>query len=87
MTKTDLAETLKLIEEHAPKLRAAGVTSLAIGDIELQLATPEQPDVPLDMEKDEDGDDRPPLDDPATFGRKKRVPGRQPMPRDQEAES
>jgi hypothetical protein len=68
MTNEDLDARLKLIAKAAPDLRKAGVTSLAIGDIELELAPPDPlvepattstatPDHPYD-----------PLQDPATYG-------------------
>jgi hypothetical protein len=71
---TDLAKQLELIELHAPLLRAAGVHSLAIGEISMVLLPPE-PTALIDI-----GTAEPPratLDDNETYGLPEdaRVPG------------
>lgn len=88
MTKADLEAQLTLIEERAPKLRKAGVLSLSIGDVQLELAPAELPDPPMGDDDDGDDNDKPVFDDPKTFGRTgvgAKVPGR--SKRDQEHNS
>ncbi len=62
--ETDLAGQLKVITEYAPRLRAAGVQHLSVGEISIALAPPDPvaPDVTAAA---------PPkamLDDPETYG-------------------
>lgn len=75
MTSEELAKQLAVIEDHAPKLRTAGVTSLKLGDIELVLEPAEPPTATFGDDEDEDEPSLSPLDDPATFGKSK-VPRR-----------
>lgn len=69
----NLKETLETLAEHAPRLRAAGVRTLKVGDLSVTLAPPDPPLV----DDDDDDDASSPLDDPATFGRLSGVPGYQ----------
>lgn len=91
MTKADLEAQLTVIEALAPKLRKAGVLSVAIGaggDVTFELAPAELPDPPMDVDDDGDDNDKPVFDDPKTFGRTgvgAKVPGR--SKRDQEHNS
>lgn len=74
VTKTGAAETLSILRDMAPALRAAGVRRFKIGDVEADLAPPDPP-APERTRNDErtiEYDD--PLDDPSTFGGGK-VPG------------
>lgn len=80
MTNDDLAAQLATIEQHAPKLREAGVRSLKLGDLELELAPADPPDIVFGDDDDNDQADGakpspPPLDDPTTFNRSS-VPSR-----------
>jgi hypothetical protein len=63
---SDLETTLKLIAAQAPDLRKAGVTSLAVGDIEITLAPFEPEPAPETTTTPDKPDD--PLMDPDTFG-------------------
>lgn len=78
MTTTSLLEVVQLLEDHAPKLRAAGVRSLAVGDVHVELlpAEPELEDDRGDTDEDQD-EDSDALNSPATYGLKPgaRVPG------------
>lgn len=80
-----------LLIEKAKPLRDAGVLKLAIGDVHIDLAAKDEPQItPEDLarlvqaraESEEHPD---PLMDPATFGRKRGVPGF-PVDRDDEQE-
>lgn len=64
----DPAAVLDLIEERAPKLRAAGVIGKVTieGVASFEIAANE-PAAPMD-DDEEDDTDRDPLDDPDTFG-------------------
>ncbi len=80
LTRTEAAELIDLIAERAPKLRDAGVRRLRLEDLELELAPPEV-EVAGDADDDEDEQQREPRHpfyDPATFGRRRGVPGRKP---------
>lgn len=76
MAAKSLAETLTLIAEKAPALRAAGVRVIDVDDVHVELAPADPPEANADAKSDEDEDDLDPLDDPRTFGRKKTVPKR-----------
>ena len=70
----DQAAILDLVLERAPKLRAAGVLSVAIDGLSVTLAPPEPPP---DMGSPEDEPSEVDvLSDPATYGRRSGVPGR-----------
>lgn len=49
-TKSDLAELLRLVEERAPRLIAAGVTSVSVEGLSLTLAS-SVPTDPKDLPK------------------------------------
>lgn len=66
--QTNLADSLQLIAEHAPKLRAAGVHSLAIDGITLVLLPPDPP-APVEQPDNDDAIPTSDLDDPTTYGR------------------
>jgi hypothetical protein len=76
MTKATAAELLDLIIERAPRLRSAGVRAVEIENVSFDLAPADPPDVSIDID-DEDDAPRDALHDPHTYGRRKRVPGRQ----------
>jgi hypothetical protein len=76
VTKATAAELLDLIIDRAPRLRLAGVSSVELEHVSFALTPPEPPDVTT-TEDDEDDAPRDALHDPATYGRRKRVPGRQ----------
>lgn len=63
----DLTETLRVITEHAPRLRAAGVQSLSIDGIAMVLLPPDPP--ALEQSADADREPTNDLDDPTTYGR------------------
>jgi hypothetical protein len=67
------AELLDLIIDRAPKLRAAGVSHVALDGASFSLVPQETAAAPVD--DDGDGESPDPLNDPATFGRTKSVPG------------
>lgn len=76
MTKTTLADTLSLIAERAPALRAAGVRVVDVENVHFELDPPEPPEPKLLPDADQDEDEVAPLDDPMTYGRRKTVPRR-----------
>jgi hypothetical protein len=61
----DLATQLTLIARHAPILREAGVQSLTVGEISMELAPPDPPPPEAST-----GDQKQPrdLDDAVTYG-------------------
>lgn len=70
------AELLRLITEHAPALRAAGIQHLSIdGAFSVALAAPDAPSgaVLADEPPAEEYSD--PLLDPLTYGNRSHVPG------------
>ncbi len=63
---TDLAKQLETIAAHAPKLRAAGVQSLTIDGISMELAPPDPaPVIEIKGESEKQGRN---LDDAVTYG-------------------
>lgn len=74
MTKADLEGVLTAITDKAKGLRDAGVTSLSIDGIRIELAPSDPPPMP----KSDGAPDEFPssLDDPMTYGRSRGVPGR-----------
>jgi hypothetical protein len=66
--QTTLAETLRVIAENAPRLRAAGVQQLAIDGVSMVLAPP-APSAPADPPASTDEEPTGDLDDPTTYGR------------------
>jgi hypothetical protein len=84
MTNKQLEETLATLAAKAKDLRQAGVTRVAIGDIELELAEPEPPPAPPPVDErqpksEDDGRRRSAIDDPDTFGGE--IPRRRGAPR------
>lgn len=78
MTAADLEKLMDVAIAKAEKAREVGIRRFCAGDLEIELA-PHEPDAELDLgDDDKDLDDKDPLHDPATFGRTKKVPGRQP---------
>ena len=82
MTKPEVKMLLDLVLDNAAKLRAAGVLEITIQGLGVKLAA-EDPAVAPDSspKKPDDEDDPPdtnPWNDPATFGRSKGVPGKDP---------
>jgi hypothetical protein len=59
-------ELLTLLEERAPRLRAAGVLEIDVRGLRARLAPPDPP--PLKKEKIEPEVRLNPLDDPRTYG-------------------
>lgn len=76
MTNDDLAAQLSTIAEHAPKLRAAGITGLVkVGEVEFVV----EPEVVFDDDDDEQMSGPSPasaLDDPMTHNGSKPRSGR-----------
>jgi hypothetical protein len=74
MAVGDAKALLDLIIDRAPKLREVGVTRVAIEGASFDLA----PTEPAAAIADDDGDildeELNPLDDPATFGRRRGIP-------------
>ena len=66
VTPSELEAQLALITKAAPELRKAGVVSLSIGDIEIELAPADPPEPTSSTATPDDPDD--PLKDPATYG-------------------
>lgn len=60
----DLAKQLETIAAHAPKLRGAGVRTLSIGEISMELAPPD-PAPPVSVADEKTKRD---LDDVVTYG-------------------
>lgn len=73
------AELLDLIISRAPQLRTAGVRMVQLmGEDHVSFSMePPEPAPPVGARTDEDEQPEPedPLDDPATFGRKRGTPG------------
>lgn len=63
-----LAESLRLIAEHAPKLRAAGVQSLTVDGVSMVLLPPDPPAYVAPALTDEDEQPVSLLDDPSAYG-------------------
>ncbi len=74
------AELLDLIIDRAPRLRSAGISSVNLESISFTLAPA---DAPIEVAAD-DEDEVDALHDPATFGRRKSVPGQR-RPKDSAA--
>ncbi len=71
--QTTLAETLKTIAEHAPKLRAAGVHSLSVDGVSMILTAADQVATPA-AALDEEEKPRGLLNDPRAYGREEGDP-------------
>jgi hypothetical protein len=69
------AEIIELIIAKAPQLRKAGVQSVELDEVSFTLAPADPPDATPTADDGED-DEVDALHDPATFGRRKTVPGR-----------
>jgi len=64
----DISTTLRVIAEHAPKLRAAGVHSLTVDGVSMVLLPPDPAPMP-EQQATEDTSPTSDMDDPATYGR------------------
>jgi hypothetical protein len=79
VTKKEHAELLELVAELAPKLRGAGVIEVGLpGGFFAKLAPAIEAEPPDDKGGDADEAESNPWTDPATFGRTKGVPGKDP---------
>jgi hypothetical protein len=74
VTKQDAAEFLDLITARAPALRTAGFLRVAIEGMGYFELAPAEP--PADHGEQEEEEELDALHDPATFGRRRTVPGR-----------
>lgn len=71
----DVANLLDLIIDRAPRLRAAGVSSVELAGVRFAMLPPEAPAAAEPVDDDDLGTVDA-LNDPTTFGRRRNVPGR-----------
>jgi hypothetical protein len=78
MTPADFEKLMDVAIAKATKAREVGIRRISLGDVALELE-PQEPKADLNLGGDDkNDDDKDALNDPATFGRTKKVPGRQP---------
>lgn len=64
--KTRPEEWLRMVAEHAPALREAGVVRFEVEGCRIELSPAEPPSIPMAPEPESEAFN--PLEDPATFG-------------------